>query len=267
MFLNTIAILTVFYYRATTLVRIIHTRETPVVPYALVVVSEILLTFLWVLHQAYRWRPVKRAVHPERLPEDEKLPPVDVFICTADPSKEPSLGVMNTVISAMALDYPPDKLAVYLQDDGGSHVTLHAMREAWKFSRVWIPFCRKYELNSRCPESYFLGKESENEKFAGSSEFAADRKMVEKKYDEFQEAIEKNSVNVKGSVSRDHPPTIEVMMDENTDSLLKEMPLLVYVSREKRPAHPHHFKGGALNVLTLSICINQQCSILFGAGL
>lgn len=30
-----------------------------------------------------------------------------------------------------------------------------------------------------------------------------------------------------------------------------EMPLLVYVSREKRPSHSHHFKAGALNVLVL----------------
>lgn len=28
-----------------------------------------------------------------------------------------------------------------------------------------------------------------------------------------------------------------------------EMPLLVYVSREKRPSHPHCFKAGALNAL------------------
>ncbi|KAH7573287.1 hypothetical protein JRO89_XS03G0108300 [Xanthoceras sorbifolium] len=27
------------------------------------------------------------------------------------------------------------------------------------------------------------------------------------------------------------------------------MPLLVYVSREKRPFRPHHFKAGAVNVL------------------
>lgn len=27
------------------------------------------------------------------------------------------------------------------------------------------------------------------------------------------------------------------------------MPMLVYVSREKRPFHPHNFKAGALNVL------------------
>lgn len=39
------------------------------------------------------------------------------------------------------------------------------------------------------------------------------------------------------------------MTDENTDLNPKEMPLLVYVAREKRPGHPHHFKGGALNTL------------------
>ncbi|CAH9137326.1 unnamed protein product [Cuscuta epithymum] len=37
--------------------------------------------------------------------------------------------------------------------------------------------------------------------------------------------------------------------DQNKDSGLREMPLLVYVAREKRSCHPHHFKGGALNVL------------------
>jgi len=29
----------------------------------------------------------------------------------------------------------------------------------------------------------------------------------------------------------------------------KEMPLVVYVSREKRPHVPHRYKGGALNTL------------------
>ncbi|CAA0806657.1 Cellulose synthase-like protein G2 [Striga hermonthica] len=245
MLLNAAAILAVFYYRATTLRRIIRTRETPVVPYLVVILSEAVLTFLWILHQAFRWIPVNRTVYPERLPEDDNLSPVDVFVCTADPIKEPSLVVMNTVISAMSLDYPPDKLAVYLHDDGGSHVTLLAVREAWKFATWWIPFCRKYELSSRCPQLYFEGRESADEKFIGTSEFVADRKIVEKKYGEFQDAIEKNSVDAPGSVSRDHSPTIEVM----TEGSIQEMPLLVYVSREKRPGHPHHFKGGALNTL------------------
>ncbi|KAL0414370.1 UNVERIFIED_CONTAM: Cellulose synthase-like protein E6 [Sesamum radiatum] len=249
MFVNGIAILALFYYRATTLLRVIKTRETPVVPYLIVIFSEIVLTFFWVLYQAFRWRPVKLEAYPERLPEDEKLQPVDVFICTADPSKEPSLGVMNTVISAMALDYPPDKLSIYLQDDGGSYVTLNAIREAWKFARFWVPFRRKYELKIACPAAYFSSKESAHEKFIGSSEFSAEKKIIEKKYAEFVEALEKNSVNASASVSRDHSPVIEVMTDENGDANLKDMPLLVYVAREKRPGHPHHFKGGALNAL------------------
>lgn len=43
------------------------------------------------------------------------------------------------------------------------------------------------------------------------------------------------------------------MTDENRDQDLKEMPLLVYIAREKRPGHPHHFKGGALNILVNSL--------------
>ncbi|KAG8370357.1 hypothetical protein BUALT_Bualt14G0108500 [Buddleja alternifolia] len=249
---NGIAIVAWFYYRATHLCSIIKTRETPLVPYLIVCFSESVLTFLWILDQAYKWRPVKRYVRPESLPEDEKLPPLDVFICTADPSKEPSQGVMNTVISAMAMDYPPDKLAIFLSDDGGSYVTLQAMQEAWKFSRYWIPFVKKYEMKTRCPEAYFSEAGSAHDKFSNSSEFAADKKKIEQKYQEFMDNLEKNSVNAKASVSRDHPPNVQVITDEDSNAVgsdLKEMPLLVYVAREKRPSHPHHFKGGALNVL------------------
>jgi hypothetical protein len=43
-----------------------------------------------------------------------------------------------------------------------------------------------------------------------------------------------------------------VIEDDANDTVLADqakIPLLVYVSREKRPSHPHHFKAGALNVL------------------
>lgn len=170
-FLNGIAILSVFYYRSTA------AAEAPLLPYAAVIIAEIVLAFLWILHQAYRWRPVRRAVYTERLPaEEEELPPVDVFVCTADPSKEPPLAVMNTVISALSLDYPPRKLAVYLSDDGGSHVTLHAVREAWRFAGFWVPFCRKYGLKSRCPEAYFSARDGVGDEFG---EFGDEKKTVE----------------------------------------------------------------------------------------
>ncbi|KAI8566404.1 hypothetical protein RHMOL_Rhmol02G0037500 [Rhododendron molle] len=131
---------------------------------------------------------------------------------------------MNTVISAIALDYPPDKLHVYLSDDGGCSVTLEAMKEAWRFAKgYWVPFCRAYGIKTRCPEAYFLGEEGNTESSSGS-ELMADRERVK----------------VINDVSFD-----EASQEDDGE----EMPVLVYVSREKRPSLPHHFKAGALNVL------------------
>ncbi|GJY38101.1 cellulose synthase-like protein G3 [Tanacetum coccineum] len=49
----------------------------------------------------------------------------------------------------------------------------------------------------------------------------------------------------------DHPSVIQVLLDGTIDDdvLGHAMPNLIYVSREKRKDTPHHFKGGALNVL------------------
>lgn len=136
--------------------------DVPVLAWSLITISELIFTFIWVLTQAFRWRPVDRSVNLEKLPttddeEEEKyLPGLDVFICTADPGKEPVVQVMNTVLSAMSLDYPPEKLSVYLSDDGGAAATLYAVKEACSFARAsWIPFCRKYNIKTRSPDAYF----------------------------------------------------------------------------------------------------------------
>ncbi|XP_058200562.1 cellulose synthase A catalytic subunit 8 [UDP-forming]-like isoform X1 [Rhododendron vialii] len=220
----------------------------------LVFTGELILSFIWFLGQAYRFRPVTRTVFPERLPENVELPAVDVFICTADPSKEPTLEVMNTVISAIALDYPPDKLHVYLSDDGGCSVTLEAMKEAWRFAKgYWVPFCRAYGIKTRCPEAYFFGEEGNTESSPGG-EFMADREKVKEKYENFKSRVMRIRQNSTIIVNRDHVAVIEVINDASIDEAsqedkAEEMPLLVYVSREKRPSLPHHFKAGALNVL------------------
>lgn len=41
----------------------------------------------------------------------------------------------------------------------------------------------------------------------------------------------------------------------------EKLPLLVYVAREKRPSHPHHFKAGALNVLVSSTLFDRVKNI------
>ncbi|KAL0348977.1 UNVERIFIED_CONTAM: Cellulose synthase-like protein E2 [Sesamum angustifolium] len=135
--LHGIALLALLYYSLTSLTEIIKNNDTALLlPHLLILISELILSFIWLLSQASKWKPVIRKAYPERLPGDEKLPPIDVFICTADRNKEPCLQVMNTVISTMALDYPPDKLHVYLSDDAGSVATLQAIKQAFKFSKL-----------------------------------------------------------------------------------------------------------------------------------
>ncbi|KAL2230032.1 UNVERIFIED_CONTAM: Cellulose synthase-like protein G3 [Sesamum indicum] len=179
-FLHGIALLALFYYRLSSLTQIIKTKDSTalLLPHILILISELILSFIWLLSQASKWKPVIRKAYPERLPGDEKLPPIDVFICTADPNKEPCLEVMNTVISAMTLDYPPDKLQVYLSDDGGCLATFQALKQAWKFSKSWVPFCRKYKVNIACPEAYFLTDESAPVAMFHRTEFIAEKKEI-----------------------------------------------------------------------------------------
>ncbi|EXB55544.1 Cellulose synthase-like protein G2 [Morus notabilis] len=255
-FLHVLAVGFLVYYRASFFFQNdIKNKGLPTLPWLLLFVSELLLFFIWLLGQAFRWRPVSRTVFPERLPEDDKLPSIDVFIFTADPDREPTLQVMNTVLSAMAMDYPPDKLHVYLSDDGGSLVTLNGMREAWKFAKWWIPFCRKFGIQKRCPEAYFSAPANDDDDdhgdFGSFNEFLSEREKLKEKY----QAFEKNVKSFKETFEdgKDHPSVIEVIQGNPNELKEQEdqsiLPRLVYVSREKRPSHPHHFKAGATNTL------------------
>lgn len=86
---------------------------------------------------------------------ENDLPGVDIFVCTADPQIEPPMLVINTVLSVMAYDYPPEKLAVYLSDDAGSDLTFYALLEASTFAKHWLPYCKKFQVEPRSPEPYF----------------------------------------------------------------------------------------------------------------
>lgn len=86
---------------------------------------------------------------------ENDLPEVDIFVCTADPTIEPPMMVINTVLSVMAYDYPTEKLSVYLSDDAGSDLTFYALLEASYFARHWLPYCKKFKVEPRSPEAYF----------------------------------------------------------------------------------------------------------------
>ncbi|KAF4348123.1 hypothetical protein G4B88_008811 [Cannabis sativa] len=257
-FLHILAVLFLFYYRASFFLKNdTETRGiTSSLPWFLLFLSELFLFLIWLLDQALRWRPVSRSVFPERLPEDDKLPAIDVFVFTADPEREPTLQVMNTVISAMALDYPPDKLHVYLSDDGGSAVTLKGMREAWKFAKWWIPFCRRFKIQNRCPNAYFSSLADDDSHSGSFDEFTREQEKLKERYQVFKESIKgikETFVDTSSFTGKDHQSVIEVIQGNPIDNTEQEeiamLPQLAYVSREKRPSHPHHFKAGAFNVL------------------
>ncbi|XP_058782757.1 cellulose synthase-like protein G1 [Vicia villosa] len=230
-----ICVLSLFYYRIKNFITSY--------PWILMTLAETILSVMWFFNQAYRWRPVTRSVMTEKLPADENLPGLDIFVCTVDHEKEPTVEVMNTVVSAIAMDYPSDKLCVYLSDDGGSPVTYFGIKEASEFAKVWVPFCKKYSVKSRSPKVFFSPM-GEDEHVLRSHEFEVERDQIKAKYEKMHKDIENFSSDPKNlCMVNDRSSRIEIIDDES------ETPRVIYVSRERRPSLSHNFKGGALNTL------------------
>lgn len=57
----------------------------------------------------------------------------------------------------------PEKLNVYLSDDGASELVFYAMLEASSFAKYWLPFCKKFWVQPTSPAAYFLTIQQPNE--------------------------------------------------------------------------------------------------------
>ncbi|KAJ8764642.1 hypothetical protein K2173_006724 [Erythroxylum novogranatense] len=225
----------------------------------LALLCESFFTLLWVATISTKWTPVEYKTYPERLSQSvQELPPVDMFVTTADHVLEPPIITVNTVLSLLAVDYPAHKLACYVSDDGCSPVTCYSLVEASKFAKLWVPFCKKYKIPVRAPFRYFSNIDHTSSG-DGSIEFQRERKKMKDEYDELCRKIKDKSSgswDLNGDYSvfhnterRNHPTIIKVIC-ENKGGVAEELPHLVYISREKQPHHPHHYKAGAMNVLT-----------------
>ncbi|KAI5656368.1 hypothetical protein M9H77_25161 [Catharanthus roseus] len=294
------------------------------------VICELWFAFSWLLDQLPKFFPVNRATDLNVLKEKfetpypiSDLPGVDIFVSTADPEKEPPLVTANTILSILAADYPVEKLACYVSDDGGALLTFEAMAEAASFANTWVPFCRKHDIEPRNPESYFsLKKDPYKNKVR--PDFVKDRRRVKREYDEFKVRINglpdsirrrSDAYNAREEIKAmklqretagdelpepvkiskatwmadgthwpgtwtvsapehsrgDHAGIIQVMLkppshepllgsasDGNPIDLTEvdiRLPMLVYVSREKRPGYDHNKKAGAMNALVRSSAI------------
>lgn len=94
----------------------------------------------------------------EKEGESLELPSIDIFVSTVDHLKEAPLVTANTILSILAVDYPVDKVSCYVSDDGASMLTFQVLSETCAFARKWVPFCKKFSIEPRAPESYFSEK-------------------------------------------------------------------------------------------------------------
>ncbi|KAH6754834.1 cellulose synthase-like D5 [Perilla frutescens var. hirtella] len=317
--------------------RVMHPNHEAIWLWLMSVICEIWFAFSWLLDQLPKLCPVKRltdlTVLKDRFESSElnlrnpkkfsDLPGIDVFVSTADADKEPPLVTANTILSILAVDYPVEKVACYVSDDGGSLVTFEALAEAASFARIWVPFCRKHKIEPRNPEAYFTQKRDPL-KNKVRLDFVRDRRRVKREYDEFKvrinalpETIRRRSdaynaqaemrakkkqielglnpsepIKVpkatwmadgshwhgtwpsgeEGHSRGDHEGIIQIMLvpaspdplfgqeadEENlidTTDVDIRMPMLVYVSREKRPGFDHNKKAGAMNALVRASAI------------
>uniref|UniRef100_A0A0A0KT82 Uncharacterized protein n=1 Tax=Cucumis sativus TaxID=3659 RepID=A0A0A0KT82_CUCSA len=291
---------------------------------------ELWLALSWLLEQLPRLCLINRSTDVSALKDRfespnlqnpkgrSDLPGIDVFVTTADPEKEPLLVTANTILSILAVDYPVEKLACYLSDDAGSLLTFEALSDTANFARIWVPFCRKHEIEPRSPEAYFKQKH-DFLKNKVRLDFAGDRSRVKREYDEWKVRINSLPETIKrrsgaynstkelqtkmnpsemGEVSLneikipkatwmsdgsywpgtwedpgendhsrgDHVGIIQVILassdakpvygsNKNGKNLIDttnvdiRLPMLVYMSREKRPGYCHNKKAGAMNAL------------------
>ncbi|XP_023554351.1 cellulose synthase-like protein D4 [Cucurbita pepo subsp. pepo] len=177
--------------------RVQHPNEDAIWLWLMSIVCEIWFAFSWILDQIPKVCPVNRATDLQVLYDKfdapsplnptgrSDLPGVDMFVSTADPEKEPVLVTANTILSILAADYPVEKLACYISDDGGALLTFEAMAEAASFADLWVPFCRKHDIEPRNPESYFSLKVDPT-KNKSRSDFVKDRRKIKREYDEFK---------------------------------------------------------------------------------
>ncbi|PPS17512.1 hypothetical protein GOBAR_AA03078 [Gossypium barbadense] len=237
------------------------------------VICEVWFAFSWILDQFPKWFPITRETYLDRLSlrferdgEPNQLGSVDVFVSTVDPLKEPPIITANTVLSILSVDYPVEKVSCYVSDDGASMLLFDTLSETAEFARRWVPFCKKHNVEPRAPEFYFSEK-IDYLKDKVHPSFVKERRAMKREYEEFKVRI--NALVAKaqkkpeegwvmqdgtpwpGNNTRDHPGMIQVYLGSAgaLDVDGKELPRLVYVSREKRPGYQHHKKAGAMNAL------------------
>ncbi|WVZ22624.1 hypothetical protein V8G54_001168 [Vigna mungo] len=216
------------------------------------VMCEVWFALSWILDQFPKWFPITRetyfnclSMRFEREGEPNLLASVDVYVSIMDPLKEPSIIAANTVLSILAVDYPVDKVVSMLLFD--------ALSETSKFARRWVPFCKKYSIEPRAPEFYFSQK-IDYLKDNVQPTFVKERRAMKVGHKDRTKRMESLSLGTVLVIIQewfrfDYDSNPLARSGRALDVEGKELPRLVYISREKRLGYNHHKKVGAMNAL------------------
>ena len=93
---------------------------------------------------------------------------MDIIITTADPVKEPLIITANTVLSVLAIDYPIQKIKIKSPAISQTTllllITFYSLVETVGFAKRWVPFCKKFDIETRAPFMYFSKQSLEHSK-------------------------------------------------------------------------------------------------------
>ncbi|KAL9259096.1 Cellulose synthase-like protein [Drosera capensis] len=238
--------------------RLVSLRSHRELTWIVALLCESCFTFAWICTTSTKWEYVEYTTHPDHLLKRvNDLPPLDIFVTTADAVLEPPILTVNTVLSLLAVDYPANKLACYVSDDACSPLIFYSLQQASKFAEQWIPFCKKYGIQVRAPFRYFSQSSSSQNETPG---FLQDWRKMKDEYKELSQKIQdaaegSYAIDLTGDFAafndtarNNHQPIVKIIRENKGHE--EGVPHIVYIAREKRPKSPHHYKAGAMNVLT-----------------
>lgn len=212
------------------------------------------------------WRPLVRQVRSL----DQLIPPmprtdwptVDVFITCYN---EPPEMVEETAKAALAMDYPPTKLRVYVLDDGNSP-EMRVMTESLSIEDLQSPALQQEADRIDAERSQLLARLEQLEKLTPEVE-AAEKFLASPSSSEVntQKPIQRRFLQPLQEfltwLSPEHPRVTERLTAEKQlleeaiaqkDQDLIELARFRYIARPKPKGRPHHAKAGNINYALFS---------------
>ncbi|MBD2512875.1 glycosyltransferase [Nostoc muscorum FACHB-395] len=234
-------------------------------------IAEIYSYFGGVMFVIGLWRPLVRQVKSldqmtPPLPRSD-WPTVDVFVTCYN---EPPKIVEETAKAALAMDYPPTKLRVYVLDDGNS-ADMRAMTERLCIEDLQSPQLQQEANRIDAEHSYLLQRLKQLENLTSNTQAAeqwlqtSSEPVVNQLATEFVQSLRQfilwlspaheSISNSSGETLRDRLTTERKALEETIRK--KELELLElsrfrYIARPKTPGVAHHAKAGNINYAIFS---------------